>query len=264
MMLESIFANARKAKRPAFIPYLMAGDPDLATTKLLLGALSAAGADIIELGIPYGDPLADGPTIAAAGTRALRNGIRVDDVLGIIRDSPVPVVLFSYYNPILQYGFERFAKNAAAAGAAALIVPDIALEEADDLRAILDGHGLQMPMLVAPSTPLQRAERIAQQSKGFLYVVSRLGVTGAGTIPDFTPLLAQIAQLRTVTAKPLAVGFGLSGPAHLRTVSPFVDGVIVGSALIDSYGTASGQEAVERVDRFVRSLFAPATSPLEH
>ena len=253
-MLDEVFARTRAAKRPAFVPYVMAGDPDLATTALLLQALSRSGADIIELGVPYGDPLADGPTIAAAGMRALRLGVTVDDVLGVVRDSCVPVVLFSYYNPVLQYGLLRFARNAAAAGVAGVIVPDVAFEEAGELRELLAAQGLAMPLLVAPSTPLDRARDIAAQSTGFVYVVSRLGVTGAGRVPDFAPLLHQVAQLRTVTDKPLAVGFGLSSAAHVRAVGPSADAVIVGSALIDAYGQAHGERAVERVNGFVERL----------
>ena len=255
-MLDAAFVQARASKRPAFIPYVMAGDPDLATSSLVLEALSTNGASLIELGIPYGDPLADGPTIQAAGMRALSGGTTIDGVLGIVRASRAPVVLFSYYNPILQYGLQRFAANAAAAGAVGVIVPDVAFEESGELREILQSHGLAMPLLVAPSTPLDRAAQIAQAATGFLYVVSRLGVTGAGAAPDFTPLLAHVAQLRTVTDKPLAVGFGLSSAAHLREVAPFVDGVIVGSALIDAYATARGPQAVERVNGFVKALLA--------
>ncbi|MDQ6930529.1 MAG: tryptophan synthase subunit alpha [Candidatus Eremiobacteraeota bacterium] len=254
-MLDAVFARTRAANRPAFVPYVMAGDPDLKTTSLLLRSLSRSGADLIELGIPYGDPLADGPTIAAAGVRALRQGVKVDDVLGVVRESAVPVVLFSYYNPVLQYGFRRFAQNASAAGVAGVIVPDVAFEEAGELRAVLATNGLAMPLLIAPSTPLERAKEIAAQSTGFVYVVSRLGVTGARTVPDFSPLLQHVAQLRDVTSKPLAVGFGLSSAAHLRAVGSRVDGVIVGSALIDAYGDARGEQAVERVDGFVKSLF---------
>jgi tryptophan synthase alpha chain len=259
-MLEKLFERARAQGRSAFIPYLMAGDPDVETTARVLDALTAAGADAIELGIPYGDPLADGPTIAAAGVRALRNGVAIGDVLSLVRDAKVrgvvPIVLFTYYNPVYQYGVERFARDAAAAGAAGAIVPDIALEEAEELRATLASAGVQMPLLVAPSTPRERAARIAAQSTGFVYVVSRLGVTGANSAPDFSPLREQIAMLRSLTKKPLAIGFGVSHPEHVREVGPIADGIIVGSALIDAYADAYGEEAARRARAFVEPMIA--------
>jgi tryptophan synthase alpha chain len=223
MALASIFAAARARGRAAFIPYLMAGDPDLETSRLMLAALAAAGADAIELGIPYGDPLADGPSIAAAGQRALAAGTRIGDVLELAararNDNATPIVLFTYFNPVYQYGIEAFARDAAAAGVAGAIVPDIALEESAGLRDALAAHGLEMPLLVAPSTPRERAARIAEAAGGFVYLVSRLGVTGAGAAPDFAPMRAQAAMLRDVTAKPLAIGFGVSRPEHVREVA---------------------------------------------
>jgi tryptophan synthase alpha chain len=249
----------------AFIPYIMAGDPDLETTALILDAVRDAGADAIELGVPYGDPLADGPTIAAAGVRALTNGTGIAHVLQLTRDAVTrgapPIVLFTYFNPVYQYGIDRFAQDAAAAGAAGVIVPDIALEEGQELRESLAAHGLQMPLLVAPSTPRDRARRIAEASTGFVYVVSRLGVTGAGAAPDFTPLRNQIAMLREVTDKPLAVGFGISKPEHVREVRTLVDGVIVGSALIDAYAGYRAEEAAKRAGQYASSLFKPSASP---
>ena len=253
-MLENIF----KTDRCAFIPYIMAGDPDLATTARIIDAVRDAGADAIELGIPYGDPLADGPTIAAAGMRALANGAGIGGVLQLVREATArnapPIVLFTYFNPVYQYGIERFAADAASAGAAGVIVPDIALEEGQPLREALRERGLEMPLLVAPSTPPERAARIAEASTGFVYVVSRLGVTGAGDAPDFSPLRRQIQMLRDLTDKPLAVGFGISRPEHVREVRDAVDGVIVGSALIDAYAGASGDEAALRAGAFVRTL----------
>ncbi len=246
----------------AFIPYLMAGDPDLETTTLLIRAVADAGADAIELGIPYGDPLADGPTIAAAGVRALAGGVRIPDVLKLVRKvarSAPPIILFTYFNPVYQYGIERFARDAADAGAAAVIVPDIALEEGETLQSALTAFGLDMPLLVAPSTPRERAARIAEASTGFIYVVSRLGVTGANEAPDFSPLQAQLKMLRELTDKPLAVGFGISKPEQVHHVREFVDGIIVGSALIDSYGGSSGEEAAARAADFTRSLKASSS-----
>ncbi len=251
-MLEEIFK-----KPPAFIPYLMAGDPDVETTALLIRAVTQAGADAIELGVPYSDPLADGPSISAAGTRALSQGTRLTDVLHIVEGAAAkspPILLFTYYNPVLQCGVERFARDAAQAGVAGAIVPDLALEESTVLRAALEAEGLAMPLLVAPSTGRERAARIAEASSGFIYVVSRLGVTGAGNAPTFAPLRTQVSMLRNLTQKPLAVGFGISTPEHVRAVCDIVDGIIVGSAIVDAYEGSRGEEAAARVDGFCRTL----------
>lgn len=239
----------------------MAGDPDLATTRAILSTLTKAGAAAIELGIPYGDPLADGPTIAAAGLRALTAGVGVADVLALAKDARAggcaPIVLFTYFNPVLQFGIERFARAAGDAGIAGAIVPDIALEEGEELRSALRASGIAMPLLVAPSTKRDRAARICAESSGFVYVVSRLGVTGASTAPDFSPLRAQVEMLRALTDKPLAVGFGISNAQHVRAVAPLVDGIVVGSALIDAYAGARGEEAAARVESFVHGLLEP-------
>ena len=251
------FARSKRERRVAFIPYVMAGDPNLATTEAVVDALSAAGADLIELGIPYSDPLADGPTIAAAGARALENQTRLSDVIEYVRRRAgdcAPLLLFSYYNPICQFGIERFADAAAQAGAAGAIVPDLALEESAELRNALHARGLEMPLLVAPSTPRERAARIAQAATGFVYVVSRLGVTGAGTTPNFAPLRAQLSMLRAVSDKPLAVGFGMSRADEILAIRELTDGVIVGSALIDSYTGTIGAEAARAATGFVGPL----------
>lgn len=245
----------------AFVPYVMAGDPDLETTTAILDALDEAGADVIELGVPYSDPLADGPTVASAGARALANGTRLADVIEVAqRREPdrAPLLLFTYFNPVYQFGIEPFAAAAAHANAAGAIVPDCALEESASLRGALSAHGLEMPLLVAPSTTRARAERIADAASGFIYVVSRLGVTGAGSVPNFERLRAQLATLREVTEKPLAVGFGLRGAAEIAEVAAHADGVVVGSALIDAYAGTRGTHAARRVTEFVRPLIAAA------
>ncbi len=238
----------------------MAGDPDLATTEAILAALSAVGVDAIELGIPYSDPLADGPTIASAGARALSNGTGTTDAFTLVRRCArgVPLVLFTYFNPVYQFGVTRFAHEAAQAGAAGAIVPDCALEESDELRSALNECGLEMPLLVAPSTTPQRAQRITQAATGFVYVVSRLGVTGARKTPDFAPLKAQLTVLRQLTHKPLAVGFGLSRPSEIIEIGSVTDGVVVGSALIDSYAGRTREEAARLVTEFVRPLMDAA------
>lgn len=252
LVLERVLAST-----PAFIPYLMAGDPDLPTTRQFVEVVARAGASAIELGVPYSDPLADGPTIAAAGQRALANGVTLREVLELVRSvakNVPPILLFTYYNPLLQHGLERFARDAAEAGVSGAIVPDLTLEEVEPLRRLLIGQGLVMPLLVAPTTPPSRATEIAEKASGFVYVVSRLGVTGANKAPNVEPIRGRIAQLRKATELPLAVGFGISTAEHVRAVREIVDAVIVGSALIDAYAGASGAEAVRRVEALARSL----------
>jgi tryptophan synthase alpha chain len=242
----------------------MAGDPDLATTEAVILALSAAGADVIELGIPYSDPLADGPTIASAGARALANETHLSDVIELVRRREgecAPLLLFTYYNPVYQFGIERFARAAAEAGAAGAIVPDCALEESEALRLALAANGLEMPLLVAPSTTPQRAKHIAAAATGFVYVVSRLGVTGTAKTPEFTPLRAQLAMLRERTEMPLAVGFGLRTPAEIKEIVGFADGVVVGSALIDACAGYRGDEAAQRAGAFAGPLVAATRTP---
>jgi tryptophan synthase alpha chain len=233
------YASAPRCVREA--RRCLCGDPNLATTEAVIRALAHNGATAIELGIPYGDPLADGPTIAAAGARALAAGVTIDDVLALVaRLAPeisASIVLFTYFNPLDRYGLERFARDAAWAGAAGAIVPDIALEESEELREIFARYGIDVPMLVAPSTPPPRAARIAAASSGFLYIVSRLGVTGAKSEPDFAPMRRQVAALRAATELPLALGFG-------------------GSALIDALAGTSGDDAVAATERFVTGLYA--------
>jgi tryptophan synthase alpha chain len=261
MMVENAFARAKSEGRVAFVPYVMAGDPDLATTETLLDVLSSAGADVIELGVPYSDPIADGPSIAAAGARALAAGTRLADVLALAARCAArcaPLLIFSYFNPVDRYGISRFAREAAAAGVAGAIVPDAALEESAELRDGLRAESLAMPLLVAPSTPRERAARIAAASSGFVYVVSRLGVTGAAFVPKFDALGAQLAALREMTQKPLAVGFGLRSAADVRRLAGFADGVVVGSALLDAYAGWRGAAAAQRVTEFVAPLIAAA------
>ncbi len=258
--LESAFQKAHADGRGALIPYVCGGDPNLATCAAIVDALGAAGADAIEIGIPYGDPLADGPTIAAAAQRALECGTSVDDVVGLAagareRGAP-PLLLFTYLNPVVQYGVERFAAALAAAGAAGAIVPDLPYEESEALRRAFHRWGLALPLLVAPTTPFERAVAIAERSDGFVYLVSRLGVTSAAHGPDIAWIGERIARLRPRTARRIAVGFGISRPDEVRAVCRYADGAIVGSALVDSYAGTLGAQAVDRARAFLCSLRA--------
>jgi tryptophan synthase alpha chain len=258
--IAAIFDAPRTEGRAALIIYLMAGDPDAETSALIIDAVGAAGADLIELGIPYGDPLADGPTIAAAGQRALTAGATLDSTIALATSAlarrPTPTIFFTYVNPIAQYGAERFAAAAAAAGVLGAIVPDVPLEELDEFSPAFHGRGLGIPLLVAPTTPPARAARIAARTDGFTYLVSRLGVTGTRREPDVAWIAAAIGRLRHDARKPLAVGFGISTPAHVRAVARLADGVIVGSALIDAVAGLRGSAAADAAYRFVASLRA--------
>jgi tryptophan synthase alpha chain len=256
MRIDAAFARARAQRRAALIPYVVIGDPDLETTLAVVEAIAEAGADIVELGIPYGDPLADGPTIAAAAQRALEGGTTMEDSFAVaerLRER-IPIVFFTYYNPVYQYGVDRFAQRAAAVGAGGAIVPDLPLEESELLRAAFRHHGIALPLLVAPTTPRERAGKIAAASDGFVYVVSRLGVTGARREPDITWIAREIAALRGQSDRALAVGFGISTPEHVKAVAAVADGVIIGSALIDSYAGSRGKAAAERAGAYVASL----------
>jgi tryptophan synthase alpha chain len=258
--IGAIFDRPRSEGRAALILYLMAGDPDLATTGLIIDAVTAAGADLIELGIPYGDPLADGPTIAAAGQRALAAGTSLDASLELARAATerhaAPIIFFSYINPISQYGPERFAQAAAAAGVLGAIVPDVPLEEIDEFAPAFRAHDLGIPLLVAPTTPPARAAAIAARTDGFTYLVSRLGVTGARREPDAGWIAGAVARLRAHATKPIAVGFGISTPEHVRQVAGLADGVIVGSALIDAIGGRRGAAAADAAYTYVAALRA--------
>jgi tryptophan synthase alpha chain len=254
--IDAAFARARAEHRAALIPYVVTGDPDVETTVAVVEAIADAGADIVELGIPYGDPLADGPTIAAAAQRALDAGTTMDDSFAVAERlrGRVPIVFFTYYNPVYQYGVDRFAQRSGSAGVSGAIVPDVPLEESELLRAAFRHHGIALPLLVAPTTPRERAGRIAAASDGFVYVVSRLGVTGARKEPDVPWIEREVTALRKQTDKPLAVGFGISTPAHVRAVAAHADGVIIGSALIDSYAGSRGKAAAERAGAYVATL----------
>lgn len=230
------FAALRRDRQCALIPFITAGDPDLETTAAALRVLDREGADFIELGVPYSDPLADGPVIQAAATRALKRGTSLDGVLEVVRQgSPeltAPIVLFAYYNLILNRGIDRFLADASAAGAAGLVVPDLPLEEATNLLAPAAARGVEVTLLVAPTSPEDRIRAIVEQSQGFVYLVSVTGVTGVRS-----QVQARVAdllrQMRDYTDKPIGVGFGISAPEQARQVRDWgADAVIAGSAFV--------------------------------
>lgn len=242
----------------ALIPFITAGDPDLATTAEALKVLDRSGADLIELGVPYSDPLADGPTIQAAATRALQRGTRLDDVLDLVKtvgpEMQAPIILFTYYNPILNRGVETFLQEIAAAGVKGLVVPDMPLEEMNVLLPPAAEHGIDVTLLVAPTSPCERIEAIAKQCQGFIYLVSVTGVTGTRTKVE-SRVQDLLMELRTLTDKAIGVGFGISQPEHARQIREWgADAVIVGSAFVKRLSEGAPKEGLKAIEAFCRSL----------
>jgi len=259
--IRKTFASFKRAGRSGFIPFITAGDPDLTTTELLLIELAAAGADVIELGVPFSDPVADGETIQRASERALRKGVTLPHALTCVARArqriDVPIVLFSYFNPLLQFGEERLAIEARQAGIDGVLVTDLIPEEAHSWTKTLLQHELDPIFLVAPTTSDQRLAEIARQARGFIYAVSRAGVTGA---QDEMPRDAEVLvkRVRAVSDLPVAVGFGVSTAEQVREVWRFADAVVVGSAIVREIERLSGNpDLIDQVGHFTRSLIAP-------
>ncbi|CAM6029366.1 unnamed protein product [Sphagnum balticum] len=254
-------ATLKVQGKVALIPYLTAGDPDLDTTAEAMQVLDMCGCDIIELGVPYSDPLADGPVIQAAATRSLAQGTTLEKVLDMLKqvvpNLKAPVVLFTYYNPILKRGPEVFMKAVKAAGASGLVVPDLPLEETDKLREFTFANDLELILLTTPTTPQNRAKVIARASEGFVYLVSLTGVTGARESVH-SQVQSLLKDLKQVTTKSVAVGFGISLPEHAYQVAEWgADGVIVGSAMVKLLGeAATPKEGLVSLEKFARELKA--------
>jgi len=240
------FEELSRSGELGLIAYITAGDPTLAASEKIVLAAAEAGADVIELGVPFSDPLADGPVIQRASERALRSGTTLAGVIELVCllrvHTQVPLVLFSYFNPILQMGLEKFAAAAAAAGADAVLVTDMIPEEAGEYREAMRAHGLDTVFLAAPTSTDARLARIAECSSGFLYIISRMGVTGTrDALPEDLPALAR--RVRKFTKLPLAVGFGISAPAHVAVLGGIADAAVVGSALVAEIEKAASPEA---------------------
>ena len=256
--ISAVFQQRGKSGGKALIPYISAGAPDIGTTKKLVLEMAASGADIIELGIPYSDPVADGPVIQQASLRALANGVTIRSIFELVadlrRDTQIPLVLMAYYNSLLQYGIANFVGTCAAVGVNGLIVPDLPLEESGELRAQAEPRGVDIILLVAPTTPANRIARIAEASRGFLYCVSVTGVTGMQRTID-NNLRDFLEVVRGQTSLPLSVGFGISTPDQAEAAAEMADGVIVGSAIIAIIEKHLGTDRlISEVGKFTQSL----------
>jgi tryptophan synthase alpha chain len=271
------FAELRDSGEMGIVAYITAGDPSFAATLKFVVAMAEAGADVIELGVPFSDPLADGPTIQRASERALKNGATLARVIDVVREireakSPaneIPIVLFSYYNPVLQMELEKFAAAASAAGADGVLITELTPEESEDYRRIMAAHHLDTVFLAAPTSSDERLEKIAACSSGFLYLISRTGVTGAkDVLPDDLPAL--LRRARSVTQLPIAVGFGISLPGHVSVLGGLADAAVVGSTLVSEIekataknpGEAGVSAAAASLADHIRSLNAAARSGL--
>jgi len=256
--LQAVFTRLRDEHKPGLITYVTAGDPDLDRTAGILRALDRAGADVLEVGVPFSDPLADGPVIQRATERALAAGTTLSSVLDRLHsmrgEIHAPIVIFSYANPILRLGAERFADRARAVGVDGVLILDLPIEEADESRAMLARRGIDTILLLSPTTTDVRLRRAADLGSGFLYAISRLGVTGAR---DSLAEGAQemVRRIRTVSDLPVALGFGISKPDHVREVGQWADAAVVGSALVDVIAReGASRDLNTRVEEYVRWL----------
>lgn len=264
--ISQLFERLRREDRRGLIAYLTAGDPSPAHTPALVAALERGGADLIELGVPFSDPVADGPVIQRASDRAIAAGMTLRGVLDIAaairRQSEIPLLLFSYLNPLLRYGLDKLAGDAAAAGIDGVLITDLSVEEAGDTVPLLRARGLDTVFLAAPTSPAHRLNLVAKYSSGFVYLVSRTGVTGeqAALSDSVGPL---VAAMRQATPLPLAVGFGISRPEHAAEAGRLADAIVVGSAfvrVIEEHGASADLEA--RLEEFARRLKAPLAQVL--
>jgi tryptophan synthase alpha chain len=256
--IRDTFVELKHSGRGGFIPFITAGDPDLVTTELLLVELATAGADIIELGVPFTDPVADGEVIQRASERALRRGVTVGDALRCVSNAKkhidVPIVLFSYFNPLLKFGRDRLVEEVRRAGIDAVLITDLTPEEGGSWITAFRDHAVDLIFLVAPTTSDERLRRIAQQASGFIYAVSRAGVTGARSemAPDAESL---VRRVRAVSDLPVAVGFGISTSEQVRQVWRFADAAVIGSALVSEIEKLAGSpNLIIGVGEFARSL----------
>ena len=257
--IAKAFKECKARGEAAFIPFVTAGDPDIETTYDILLTMAENGADIVELGVPFSDPLADGPTIQASSQRALNSGVNPDEILSLVErvrsQTECAIVLMGYYNPILQFGLDAFSEKAASVGVDGTIIPDLPLEEASAWLKQAKRFGLSNIFLVAPNTPLERAKKISAKSTGFLYYVSVTGITGARTeLPD--ELSRGLERVREISPVPVGVGFGISRPEQVSALRESADGIIVGSAIVKiiEKNASSKKDLLRDVGEFVRTM----------
>ena len=252
------FCELKNNKKLALMPFIMAGDPNIEITSEILLKLQENGADLIELGIPYSDPLADGPVIQVSASRALKSGTSPRKVIKLLESLKgklnIPIILFSYLNPLLCFDFEKFCEMASNAGVSGLIVPDLPLEEAFKFSEIVSNHSMDLILLVAPTTPFERMKQISNHTKGFTYLVSVTGVTGERNKME-NRVENLIAKLKDVNSNPIAVGFGISTPEHVNKVRDWgADGVIIGSAFVKRISSSSEKDVVDHVGEFCKEM----------
>lgn len=260
--IEGTFRRLKKSNEAALIPYVTVGYPSLESTRQLVPIMARQGADLIELGVPFSDPMADGATVQRASHAALEAGVTPGDCLDVAaeirRSNDVPLLFMTYYNPIFRYGVERFVEHCSQAGVDGLIVPDLPPEESADLKAACAAAGIDLIFLVAPNSTDARIQRVVELASGFIYCVSVTGVTGAR--PDMGEGVdGMIARLRRFTDLPLVVGFGISTPEHVATVARSADGAVVGSALINLIESEPEDELILGVSEYIRTLKASTT-----
>ena len=256
--IEEKFKKLKEANQKALIPFITAGDPDLDTTKRLVIEMERAGADIIELGVPFSDPIADGPAIQKASYRSLKSGTTLKKIIGIVKElrrtTEIPLVLMTYYNPVFKYGISEFVRDATDAGVDGIIVPDLPPEEGEGIIEEGKRHNLNTIFLLAPTSTKERIKMVASVSTGFIYYVSLTGVTGAReSLPETVE--ASVNKIRKATDKPIAVGFGISTAEQAKRIASFADGVIVGSAIVNVIEkNLDKPDLIETVSGFVKDL----------
>lgn len=249
--IESTFAALKAKSQKGLVTFIMAGDPDIAASEALLNALPAAGADIIELGMPFSDPMADGPTIQAAGLRALEAGTKLRDVIAMVarfrtQHPATPIILMGYYNPVYHYGLETFCRDAVQAGVDGVILVDLPPEEEDEFVTVANPHGLKLIRLIAPTTNDARLAKLTAHAGGFLYYIAVAGVTGTKSA-DSAALAARAAHLESLIQLPLAIGFGIRTPEQAAETAKQCEAVVVGSALVETFAKQGLQASVELV-----------------
>ena len=256
--VDEKFYELKNNKKIALMPFIMAGDPNIEKTSEILLKLQENGADLIELGIPYSDPLADGPIIQLSASRALKSGTTPKKVINLLEslkgELNIPIILFTYLNPLLCFGFEHFCELASNAGVSGLIIPDLPLEEAYKFSKIVSNHSMDLVLLVAPTTPFERMKKISNHTKGFTYLVSVTGVTGERNKME-SRVENLIAKLKEINNNPIAVGFGISTPEHVNKVREWgADGVIIGSAFVKRISSSSEKDVVNNVGKFCNDM----------